>query len=126
MNTHTFHGQTLVPEAISEGGVRIIDGVAGYKSFRFFANDSWPWIDDMTTVMQNWRVDNSRLFATNHKGTITLKAFEGAPGWTRQELLAIRAVFSQIGMSWTKLVMMKRGTARMPSAEQLAQELREL
>ena len=89
------------PEGISEGGFLLLaNNTHGYKSFRMFL-DGWPWINSHTpTDHATCRGDPKlrTIFPRNHyhysyssrNRTIRidthLKAFEGAPRFTRHEI----------------------------------------
>lgn len=96
----------LQPEPISEGGM-VLQGVPGYKSIRIRHNGffRWPWINN--DVIERWRVSNKIIYPavvqiTNKCGKeekikyhTFLKAFRGAPVWTKQELRVINEVFEK-------------------------------
>lgn len=82
------------PEPISGGGFVIITPDvphAPYKTMRhYFREIKWPWVE--ADVMDSWRDDATVLIQANSRSGTFLKAFDGAPKWTKAELLAIKAV----------------------------------
>lgn len=109
-------GWKFEPEAITEGGIIIsqwpFKTPAMYKTFRFSAySDSvlwkeWPWVQiDYRT---EWLASNTVIFNRDPIypkprvyrqwiGTC-LKAFDGAPAWTREELIKVENVFLEFGL----------------------------
>lgn len=80
-------GYVLEPEGISEGGILMVewpDGFKGYKSMRLgFAN--YPLLvgtPDPTQVLKTRHHEGRKLHTV-------LKAFHGAPRWTKREVEVI-------------------------------------
>lgn len=98
---------SFTPEGITEGGIHchFKEGAApvnAYKSVRlcvgFGANRSkWPWVDE-ANAMSEWSDSDMRLFRSNEKFTIILKAFYGAPAFTHEELMVWEQCFNEIGI----------------------------
>lgn len=85
--TNLGPGYKLEPEGITEGGILMSewpDGYKGYKSMRMRFH-RYPFVNDKT--------DPSILLKTGHhegrKLQTYLKAFYGAPRWTRHEVEVI-------------------------------------
>ncbi len=83
------------PEAISEGGFKYIN-VPGYKTLRLHLYEQWPHIPKDASVL--WRGNSDVIFQKNWLISTTLKAFEGAYPFTRDELDAWREVLMDVGI----------------------------
>jgi hypothetical protein len=82
-------GVSVVPEAVSEGGLRVMG--EGYKSIRFRSKTGrWPSIPSGLDAMDE--VDDT-IFPSLKGCTTFLKAFEGAPAWTRTEISDVKIAF---------------------------------
>lgn len=103
------HSITLVPEAITEGGIRFEGGGYGnvhtggwYKTMRIRMEDlDWPRIYD--TTLSEWTTDNEILYPAGTKGSTFLKAFNRAPIWTISELAIFKSVFESYGIRISKM-----------------------
>lgn len=92
----------LVPEAIIEGGIewKMWPGKKPkmYKTIRLGVQhpSRWPWItgDD---VVDEWRRGRDGMLLRGGKYQTVLKAFYGAPAWTRKELEVVVGCFREIG-----------------------------
>lgn len=103
-----------IPEPICEGGIRFnffnqpADKV-WYKSMRHnFANEKytrykWPFIWPDTA--EKWINDQGLLLSGDYtwKSCTILKAFNGAPAWTAQELAILKAAFELHGFQVSKM-----------------------
>lgn len=116
---HAFgEGYEFVPEPITEGGILMKNWPEKqqkqYKTIRFGVDrnsggSGWPWIREDT--FEKWKSDekDNLLFASTASisskanasmemkmGTF-LKAFNGAPVWTIEELAKVEECFAKIG-----------------------------
>lgn len=107
----------FAPEPISEGGIEMVSwpGKTGdeYKTMRihFSSCGNWPFIERNNAVefMDNLETQVIGLKTTNmrNKGRLApgnpistcLKAFDGAPVWTVEELDIFAKVFEQYGIT---------------------------
>ena len=115
------------PEAISEGGFHYIN-IPGYKSVRLHLSsavrvlkrrngiwslysrgidrvenpDQWPWIDE-EKISPEWRASSDVIIHAGQRVGTTLKAFGGAPAFTKKELDDWKAAFESIGIEISKL-----------------------
>jgi hypothetical protein len=106
-------GHEFAPEPITEGGLKmtkfpgLVDGA--YKTMRFSVGDSsrrvgWPWIT--SDARKRWNaLPAEDLFARRDPefGSsrlqigLFLKAFHGAPCWTRDEIRIVAQCFEALG-----------------------------
>lgn len=116
-------GYAFRAEPITEGGIEMIAwpgrlGEEGYKSLRFrFDNQQgdWPWIDADTEARWRatpaeviWKPDYQRSYRRRQAnqgsvgGKVLLKAFHGAPCWTREECERFFTAFRAAGFTVQK------------------------
>jgi hypothetical protein len=104
------HSISLVPEAITEGGIRFEGGGYGnalshnlwYKTMRLRMEDlDWPHIND--TTVSEWTNNDEILYPAGSKGVSFLKAFYRAPIWTLNELNLFKSVFESYGIRISKM-----------------------
>lgn len=88
------------PEQITGGGLLQMDNEHGYKTIRFHL-DHFPWVS--STIMNEWENDETTLICNGTILYTTLKAFEGAPAWTVQELQHYKEVFEHFGINCKKM-----------------------
>lgn len=107
-------GYTFVPEAIVEGGIQMTswpdkEPDVGYKTFRFHIQrrERWPWIGPDT--LAEWRAPGHEQTiwspppgSDRTKFHIFLKAFHGAPCWTRECMTKVIAAFQSVGIAHVK------------------------
>lgn len=90
----SFSGVKCRPEAITEGGVELTEWPGkdskGYKTFRFISSQNYPRIDNDTPD------DASFVLSRNGRVAIKLKAFEGAPAFSDEELSEFRRIFTSV------------------------------
>jgi hypothetical protein len=102
----------VIPEPITEGGFKFTGGRYDgefYKTMRHHISAhkdhitgfNWPWIKD--TTQEEWRVSDEEFISTGYHATTWLKAFQDAPAWTRDELLAIKDVLINYGIKCTNM-----------------------
>jgi len=101
-------GSSFALEPISEGGIQMTSIERGFKTFRFnfqpYGNyGKWPFIDGQTTL-QSWRDDENAAIIWNGRGNVMkgdlfLKAFYGAPCWTRDELTKVASALASVGIT---------------------------
>lgn len=103
-------GYDFRPEAINEGGILFHDfpGKSGnmYKTIRFSSGRTprWPIINQQS-VMDDWKENDTQIFVSNNfyeeryatKISTFLKAFHGAPCWTKSELEKFEKCFESVG-----------------------------
>jgi hypothetical protein len=109
-------GYTFEPEPISGGGILMThwpgmaEGSCCYKTFRFvtcMSGGRWPWIVKEKTLEQ-WRSEPESViwqpekFRPPYKFRIFLKAFYGAPVWTKNSIEKVTSAFASIGISHLK------------------------
>lgn len=103
-------GYVFRPEPISEGGVEMINWpgkIAGaYKTVRFHfqAHGGWPQIDG-DGVLEKWRREQAVVIWHNSgafRGSLFIKAFDGAPCWTKAEINIVLEALRTIGFKCTK------------------------
>lgn len=85
-------GCTIRPETINDGGIYFVDYPGHkpehYKSMSFGMRD-YPLVTDDT--FDEWKNEEDRVLCRDVKNKVTrLKAFYGAPLWTRKELDIVR------------------------------------
>ena len=87
-------GYTFEAEKVTEGGIEMIDwpnktqGPDVTKSFRL-GIDNWPWLPRPPDAeAHNLKLESCTVHPDEF--CTVLKAFDGAPGWTPQELSAIK------------------------------------
>jgi len=98
--------QKFEPEPITEGGIRFksYDGngtgkYSCYKSIRFSGNNSWPFIDKSCP----WEYDDMEMVIPRHSRIdLFLKAFHGAPKWTKDEKNIFKMVLTNNGFTSSK------------------------
>ena len=88
-------GCSFRPEPIHEGGIQFTDWPEkqndyGYKTFRFTSASNYPWVDAHTPNEANF------YLSRREDVDICLKAFESAPPFTDEELVAFRQVFENV------------------------------
>ena len=103
----------VVPEPITEGGIKIIyENPTHYKTIRLCVSD-WEWISPTTydewtnnTDLVKWKPRNGWPYHDSfskkktpivYEGTF-LKAFHHAPLWTLKELQIVKDIFETHGM----------------------------
>ena len=115
------------PEAISEGGFHYIN-IPGYKSLRIHMSSAvrvlkrsngvwalysrgsdrvenpnrWPRIDE-EKVSPEWRGNTDIIIHAGQRVGTTLKAFNGASAFTKDELKKWQAAFESVGIEVPKL-----------------------
>lgn len=90
------------PEAITEGGFKFLN-CPGYKSMRFWQPGiSWPFINP-ETVVNEWRTNNDVILFKGVDMTTRLKAFNGAPAFTKKELNEYKSIFETVGIRMGKI-----------------------
>lgn len=115
-------GYKIMPEAITEGGIEFVDypnkKKDEYKSMRMRSSCNgvgrrgWTQIP-MDFKLEDWKNNNDSLytlFEGEKKLQIStfLKAFHGAPVWTKEELLHIADIFQEFGFTYIKSSMPKK------------------
>ena len=85
-------GHTFMTEPITEGGIQLIEWPGkkpkGYKSLRLGIGN-WPWLPRPPDAeAHNLKLESCTVHPDEF--CTVLKAFDGAPGWTPQELSAIK------------------------------------
>lgn len=98
--------QEFEPEPITEGGIRFksYDGngpgkYSCYKSIRFLMNKSWPVVDRENP----WQSGDVEIAVPGHtRIDLFLKAFDGAPKWTKEEKNLFKAVLTNNGFVSSK------------------------
>ena len=98
-------GHTFAIQPIFEGGIEFIDwpgregpkgemyGRKGQKYIRFSSSSDFPWISDKTQDSEVFYLNRGRF---TNKVTFNLKAYDGAPPFTKNELEIFREVFKQV------------------------------
>ena len=106
---NTLEEYKVAPEAITEGGIKFISFSNKtnkmYKTLRIHIDNQkfyYPFIDEKT-VINSWLNDNDILITANMKGHTFLKAFDGAPSWTLEELNIFKNVFKTFGAICNKM-----------------------
>jgi len=101
-------GYSFALEPISEGGIQMTSVEHGFKTFRFNLNNygEWPSINGATTL-QSWRDNEHATVIWNARdavmrGGLFLKAFHGAPCWTRDELNKVASALASVGITCLK------------------------
>lgn len=100
----------LTPECITEGGMRITGGPDNmygdydnkgkvYKSMRHHLG--WQWIKKNTH--EEWKESKDKLCSENTISETFLKAFDGAPVWTMDELNILKNCFESVGIVCKKM-----------------------
>lgn len=108
---HNDKTVSVIPEGISEGGIRFAgDGYGGasdgagtkYKSIRISIPNSlsWPWLTEKT-VMTDWKDSDELLYPVEHKVSTVLKTYRGADHWTYAELEIFSEVCKAFGIMMT-------------------------
>lgn len=91
-----------IPEPITEGGFKFIN-CPGYKSIRFWQPGvQWPLINP-ETVINDWSTSDEVILSKGFKMTTRLKAFNGAPAFTKKELAEYESIFETIGILMGKI-----------------------
>lgn len=94
----------FVPESISEGGI-LFENFPNkknnmYKSMRIFietlTDDHWPAIH--SNILNEWENNNNKIISNKRKIRTFLKAYEGTPPWTIEELQIFEECFKEIGL----------------------------
>ena len=109
-----FPGETFLPEPICEGGILFGNypgdqctdafGVINrlpYKTMRIrgWNGHKWPWIHDRVAVKETWSANPDVVICSNMKDASTwLKAFDGAPAWTIEEIKKFAACMNSAGL----------------------------
>ncbi len=101
LNTRPEYVDTVEfkPEPIGGGGFIYIfkdPSLRGYKSVRFHA-DKWHWVRE--NVMTEWSGNHELVLKDKRKFGTFLKAFQGAPVFTMEELKIWEECFAQIGVT---------------------------
>ena len=85
-------GCKFAPEAIREGGIEMIDWpgkTKGYKSIRL-GIENWPWLTDGTPNVSGVKLEQRYKNLPEGQFATYLKAFDGAPGWKKDEIDTVR------------------------------------
>lgn len=112
---------TVEPERISNGGlvVKFTEHPAWYKTLRFGCGyamvgggkvSEWPFIPS-GNALELWRDNDTPVFTSEDVTSTFLKAFDGAPVFTRAEMQLFEATFAARGG-----VVSKRGRKRLFAA----------
>lgn len=93
------------PEKICEGGIELkfAEHPEWYKTIRFssgylnagYANRKWPYIHEGT--LATWVDSPEELFVPGGILGTFIKAFTGAPDWTREQMQCVEAQFKRVG-----------------------------
>ncbi len=93
----------LAPEGITEGGIEWTAWPGKepkmYKTIRLGVDGPvrWPWISGDEAVSEEWRRAPDETLLARDKYYTFLKAFYGAPKWTREEVETIMHCFREFG-----------------------------
>lgn len=117
-------GYKFTPERILEGGI-LFEEFPGktekmYKTFRFQIQSpcigKWPWIED--GILDLWRKQDPVIIWKNPSKKISLncssylKAYDGAPLWTNEELDKFKDAFANVGVRCQKAKVTKLKTPK--------------
>lgn len=106
----------IVPEATTEGGMKFMWKKMGkkYKTIRHHCHQKpekgaiggswevgWPRIKENTYA--EWSVSDEVLFPEKTIGETFLKAFDGAPVWTMEELMILKVCYEHCGIMCKKM-----------------------
>lgn len=96
LNEH-YSNATFEPEPITDGGIvfKFKDNTMWYKTMRISIKD-YPWIP--RNVLEEWVDNTDVLIAKESIMTTCLKAFDGAPSFTLEELKIWESCFDEIGL----------------------------
>ena len=88
-------GYTFCVDRIFEGGIEFVDwpekkSGKEYKTIRFCSSDGFPFYDDKTSDDTSFHLNRSQCVC------FFLKAFYGAPAFTKKELNIFKYVFTQV------------------------------
>ena len=86
------------PEPITEGGLVMVSGCLGYKSFRIVMLN-WPTIYPST--YNEWKNDPTILCKNGFQTGTYLKSYN-TTAWTKKELHLIREVFALHDIRWKR------------------------
>lgn len=96
-----FKGKcTFRPAKKVEGGIEyVFDDNRWYKSIRFCRNDfSFKWPNVSENVMTDWYKNKDIIYEKQHRFDTFLKAFHGAPVFTKKELEVWKDCLMTIGL----------------------------
>jgi len=101
-------GCKFLPETVTEGGIEMVDWYNKkpneYKTIRLHGIGKWPWItqEEMQDNFELWRNSDDAISDRPVEIHTFLKAFYGAPCWTKYELNIVQEVFEEYGFSLCK------------------------